>query len=33
MLVWDNWEQADISYTIDIIKRYGRKVLLYLEKD
>ena len=33
MLVWDGWEQSDISYTLDIMKRYARKILFYIEKD
>lgn len=33
VLVWDGWEQLDICYTLDIMRRYGRRVMLYLEKD
>jgi hypothetical protein len=32
-MVWDSWDQKDITYTIDIMKKYGKKVLFYLEKD
>ena len=33
VLVWDGWEQADISYALDIMRRYGRRVMFYVEKD
>jgi hypothetical protein len=33
VMVWNGWDQKDIIYTIDILKKYGRNVLLYLEKD
>lgn len=33
VLVWDNWDQKDITYTLDIMKKYGKKILFYIEKD
>jgi len=32
-LVWNGWDQKDTTYTIDILKRYGKKILFYTEKD
>jgi hypothetical protein len=32
-MVWNGWDQKDITYTIDILKKYGKNVLLYIEKD
>lgn len=33
ILVWNGWDQKDISYTIEILKKYGKKILFYTEKD
>lgn len=30
VLVWDGWDQKDISYTVDILQKYGKKIMLYL---
>lgn len=32
-MVWNGWDQKDITYTIDILKKYGQNVMLYIEKD
>jgi hypothetical protein len=31
--VWNGWDQKDILYTVDVMKKYGRNLLFYYEKD
>ena len=29
VLVWNGWDQKDILYTVDVMKKYGRNILFY----
>lgn len=31
--MWNGWDQKDILYTVDVMKKYGRNLLFYYEKD
>jgi hypothetical protein len=33
ILVWNGWDQKDILYTVEVMKRYGRNIMFYTEKD
>lgn len=30
MLVWNGWDQKDVTYTVDILRKYGQNVMLYV---
>ena len=29
VVVWNGWDMKDISYTVEVMKKYGRNIMFY----